>query len=147
MQINNLLITGTRTSERKMFSITNLDDTFSRKYKSSCAMNWTHLFVILMTKKVLWLHFWGRSNENQGSSLAKHIVKQNWNSVINTFFFRCKIWFHQCAAIVGCFCDYIHLLKLQIWQRCAGKVGQAHRSIWDSQEKDWGLWECLWPRK
>lgn len=136
MQANNLLIAGTRTSEMKMFSITNLDDTFSRKCKSSCAVNWTHLFVTLMIKRVLRLHFWGSSNENQGSIPATHTVKQSWIWVNNVFFFRCKIWFHQCAAIVGCFCNYIHLLKLQIWQRCAVKVGQTHRSVWDSQEKD-----------
>lgn len=136
MQSNTLLIAGTRTSEMKMFFITNLDDTSSRQCKISCAMNWTHLFVILMTETVLWLHFWGSSDENQGSSPGKHIVKQNWIWVINMFFFRCKIWFHQCAAMVGCFCNYIRLLKLQMWHRCAVKVGQTHRSIWDSQEKD-----------
>lgn len=146
MQWNNLLITGTRTSEMKMFFITNLDDAFS-KCKSSCAVNWTHLFVTLMIKRVLWLHFWGSSNENQGSRPAKHIVKQSWIWVINMFFFRCKIWFHQCAAIVGCFCNYIFLLKLRIWQRCVVKVGQIQRSVWNSQEKDIVGCECLWPRK
>lgn len=136
MQSNNLLITGTRTSEMKMFFISSLDDTSSMKCKSSCAVNWTHLFVMLMIKSVLWLHFWGSSSENQGSSPAKHIVKQGWIWVINKFFFRCKIWFHQSAAIVGCFCNYICLLKLQIWQRCVVKVCQTHRRVWNSQEKD-----------
>lgn len=137
MQSHNLLIPGTRISEMKIcFFITNLDDTFSRKCKSSCAVNWTHLFVTPMMKRVLWLHFWGGSNENQGSSPATHIVKQSWIWVIHVFFFRCKIWFHQCAAIVGYFCDFIHLLKLQIWQRHAVKVGQTHRGVWDSQDKD-----------
>lgn len=147
MWTNYLLMASTRASEMKMFSTTNLDDTSSRKSKSSCAVNWTHLFVTLMIKKVLWLHFWGSSNENQGCSPATHTVKKSWISVINVFFFRCKIWFHQCAAIVGCFCNYIHLLKLQIWQRRSVKVGQTHRSVWDSQEKDIVGCECLWPRK
>lgn len=130
MQSNNLLITGTRTSEMKMFFITDLDDTFWKKSKSFSVVNWTHLFATLMIKRVLWLHFWGSSSENQGSSPAKHIVKQSWIWVINMFFFRCKIWFHQCAAIVGCFYNYICLLKLQIWQRCVVKVCQTHRSLW-----------------
>lgn len=119
-----------------MFFITNLDGNFSRKCRSSCAVNCTHLFVTLMIKMVLWLHFWGSSNQNQGSSPATYTVKQSWIWVINMFFFRCKIWFHQCPAIVGCFCNYICFLNLQIWQRCAVKVGQTHRSVWDSQEKD-----------
>lgn len=33
-------------------------------------MNWTHLFVTLMLERVLWLHFWGSSNEIQVAAPA-----------------------------------------------------------------------------
>lgn len=76
MQPNNLLITDRRTSEMKiLFSVTNLDTLFSRKCRSTCAVNWTHLFVTLMLKRILWLYFWGSSDETQGATPAIQLCK------------------------------------------------------------------------
>lgn len=139
MQSYNLLIPGTRTSDmKKSFFITNLDDPFARKLRA--LVLWTGLTSVTpMIKRIFWLHFWGSSNENQGSSPATQIVKQSWIWVINMFFFRCKIWFHQCAAVLDYFLSVHSSFEVANMTKTCCQVGQMNRGVWDRRRILWAV--------